>query len=189
MLVKSQNLMERASRVKVKGRGGGGGRKAVAALRTVRRPLVPGFSPGPGQWNSEHKKHPRAWPFSEDRALGQSSQKPDLTLNTFSLLSKAVILNTGRKGPADPSPGRIHQYHPGEFCKRLLPSPPHAQPYYAERRAQSRLLQELSSKPWTGCPSPTSVYCWQRVDVRAADLEATPEANASAGAAAQTTDL
>lgn len=143
----------------------------------------------PRPWSVEFQTQEASKGLALLRALQQSSQRPDLTLNTFSLLSKATILNAGRKGPADPSPGRIQQNHPGEFCKRLLPSPPHARPYYAERRAQSRLLLELSSKPWTGCPSPTSVEGWQRVEVRAADLEATPEANSTAGAAPQTTDL
>ena len=105
------------------------GWRAVATLRTVRRPLAPGEGPSSGPWNSEHNQHPGAWPFSEDRALGQSTQRPDLTSNTSSLYLKQWFSTQAEEGQLTfPWRGRTHQNHPGtsenDSCHHLpVPGP------------------------------------------------------------------
>ena len=72
-----------------------------------------GECPSPGPWNSEHNQHPEAWLFSEDRALGQPTQRPDLTSNTSSLYLKQWFSTQAEGGQLTFPWGRTHQNHPG----------------------------------------------------------------------------
>ena len=73
----------------------------MAALRTVRRPLVPGEGPSPGPWNSEQNQQPGGLALLRRQSSGTVHSKARSYFKYFVPLFKAMILNTGRRGPAD----------------------------------------------------------------------------------------
>lgn len=58
----------------------------------------------PGQWNPKEKSGQGPGP-SQAQGSVTASQRPALTLNTLSLLSKAMILGMGRTQPPNASAG------------------------------------------------------------------------------------